>query len=288
MDTRVLEYFIMVAEEKNFTKASKILHVTQPTMSRQINSLEEDLGVKLFIRNQHNLKLTSEGIIFLRRAKEIISLTEKAKDDVNNNENMSGTISIGCCELRSFESLAKVIHDFRLKYPNVKFYIHSGDNDDINQWLDQGLIDIGLFLEPVSTGKYDFIRMKKKEEWGILVSDQSKFFNYESIKPGDLVGKPVITILDRVVQSKLADWSGKYANQMRNWARYNLIYNAAMLAQNNNGVIICLKLNQNFDHLKFIPLIPYLRLSSIIAWQDQKQQSKTIRTFITFIKNSNL
>lgn len=280
MDIRVLNYFLVTAGEKNITKAAELLHLTQPTLSRQLKSLEAELGVDLFIRAHHRIELTSDGILFQQRARDIVHLASKAQDELTQNQEVAGEISIGCSELQSMEELATIMGSFQKSHPLVNFALHSGNNNDIKTWIEQGVIDMGLLIEPVDSGQYESIKLHQAEEWGVLVHEESAFSKHSAIRPGDLVGTQVITILDTTVRQKLAEWSGEYAAQMVNWARYNLIYNAAMLAQQNQGVVLCLKLNQQFNNLKFIPLEPQLTLHSIIAWHGNRPRSKAVAAFI--------
>lgn len=165
MELRVLKYFLAVAREENFTKAAQQLHVTQPTLSRQIADLEEELGVKLFIRSNHNIILTEDGLLLKQRAQEILSLTDKTKRDFIQKEKMlAGTISIGSGEYRSTEYLAKIIAEFRKLYPKVSYEIYSGNTLNIRDYIERGLLDIGLISETVDMHKYHFITMPNKEE----------------------------------------------------------------------------------------------------------------------------
>lgn len=282
MDIRVLNYFLITAREENITRAAALLHMTQPTLSRQLKGLETELNVALFKRSNHSIYLTREGLLFRQRAQDMVSILERARDELQENSELAGTISVGCGELHSMAELAQLMDDFQKQHPQVKFNLRSGNNQDIKGWVEQGVLDMGLLIEPVDIGKYDFVRMESQEEWGILAHEDSQFADYSAIRPGDLVGTRVITISDRVVQNELGNWSGKYAAQMQNKARYNLLYNAAMLAQQNNGVVICLKLNQRFAHLKYIPLEPKLTLNSVLAWRGQQPHSEAAKAFIAF------
>ncbi|WP_125583883.1 LysR family transcriptional regulator [Levilactobacillus cerevisiae] len=288
MDVRVLNYFLMTAREENVTRAAALLHLTQPTLSRQLKGLEEELGVELFRRSNHSIYLTREGLLFRQRAQDMVNMLERAREELQQTEELAGTIAIGCSELQSMEEVADLIDRFQQAHPKVKFALHSGNNEDIKGWIEQGSIDLGLLIEPVEIGKYDFVRMTAKEEWGVLAHEDSKFASYEAIRPGDLVGTPVITILDKVVQNELANWSGEYAAKMGNKARYNLVYNAAMLAQRNHGVVICLKLNQHFDHLVYVPLVPKLTLNSVLAWRGQQPHSQVTAAFIRFVREEKM
>lgn len=284
MDIRVLDYFLMVAREENITKAAQILHVTQPTLSRQLKQLEAELEVSLFKRSNHHIELTEEGLLFRRRAQEIVDLSNRSKNELKQSDELIGEIEIGCGELQSMEELSEWITAFQNEHTYAKFILNSGNNNNIKTWLDQGLIDIGLLVEPVELSKYEVIRMKQKENWGILVHNDSQFYHYDKIQPGDLVGTQVITISDRVVQQELARWSGKYAKDMQWNIRYNLSYNAAIMAKANKGIVIALNLNHHYDDLKFIPLEPPLTLNSVLAWHQDKPNSRITEAFINFVK----
>lgn len=150
MELRVLKYFLMVAREENITKAAQLLHVTQPTLSRQLMQLEEELGVQLFHRGKHNVTLTEDGMLLRRRAQELVFLSEKTKMELQHKEEMpTGEIAIGCGETKSMAALSEKMVSFRQKYPLVQFSIYSAIADDIKERLEKGLLDMGLLVEPV-------------------------------------------------------------------------------------------------------------------------------------------
>lgn len=166
MEIRILKYFLMAAREENITKAASLLHITQPTLSRQLMQLEEELGVTLFTRSNHRIILTDDGMLLKRRAQELVSLAEKTKMEFLHDENtLAGEIAIGCGETRSMNRLAELMADFRSRYPLVRFEIYSGNVDNIKERMERGLLDLGLFVEPVDVGKYEFLRMPVKETW---------------------------------------------------------------------------------------------------------------------------
>lgn len=285
MELRVLEYFLMVAREENITKAAKQLHISQPTLSRQILALEEELGVKLFERSKYSVYLTTEGMLFRRRAQEIVNLSEKAKQEISQSDDtLSGEVSIGCGEFLSVDELTRIIAKFRTLYPYVSFHLHSSHNIDIQSKLEQGLLDLGLLMEPVDVTKYQFIRMKKKEQWGILAKSDSSFAAKENIKPGELVGTPVITIPDEMVHNELVSWSGDYAKYMEMGMTYNLLYNATIACKNTGMPVVCIKLDCEYPDLKFIPFEPELTLSTILVWKEHQIKSRAVTTFIEFLK----
>lgn len=285
MELRVLRYLLVVAREENITRAAEILHISQPTLSRQLMQLEEELGVKLFKRGKYNVYLTSEGALFRRRAQEIVNLADKAKHEMRQEDEMlSGTISIGCGELRSMEELSEIIEAFQEKYPLVKFEIHSAYNMDVKERIEQGLLDMGLMVEPIEISKYGFVRMGTKERWGALVHKDSPLADKTEIHPRDLVNIPVISCRNEATQNELFSWFGDYAKDINIQATYNLLYNAVILQKKKRGVLLGLDLEARYEGLKFIPLSPKVEFSSVLAWKDRQAYSKTAEVFIRFVK----
>lgn len=285
MDIRVLNYFLMAAREENITRAAQLLHITQPTLSRQLQQLEQELDAKLFRRSNHNIYLTNEGMLFRRRAQELVDLAEKARKELAQSEDvLTGEVSIGCGELRSMEELSEIMDAFRRRHPQVKFHLHSGYNDDIKEWIEQGTLDMGLLVEPVDIGKYEFVRMRKKEEWGLLVRTDSPLSGQAAVHPGDLAGVPLVTTRDRAIHRELASWSGDYAKEVTPLVTYNLLYNAAEAVRQGMGAAVCIRLSCTYDGLVFIPLRPTLVLSSVLAWKERQTFSSTVSAFIQFAK----
>lgn len=285
MELRVLNYFLAIAREENFTKAAQQLHVTQPTLSRQIADLEKELGVKLFVRSNHSIILTDDGIILKRRAQEILSLADKTKRDfLQKEEGLSGTISIGSGEFRSTQYLAKIIAAFREKYPRVSYEIYSGNAGNIRDYIERGFLDIGLMSEPIDIRKYNFITMPIKEQWGVFVKKDSPLFAKDKVRPEDLAGMSLVTATGDFNQSRIGKWLGDYRNQVEIAATANLPYNEAVLAGENIGVMLSLKLNCNYQGLRFIPLEPLLNVSTALGWKKDQIFSATSSAFIDFAK----
>lgn len=283
MELRVLNYFLAVAREENFTKAAGQLHLTQPTLSRQIADLEQELGVKLFVRSNHNIILTEDGMILKRRAQEILALADKTKRDfLQKDENLEGIISIGSGEFLSTRCLTDCIADFRKKYPLVRYEFYSGNAGNIHERMERGLLDIGLMSEPIDIRKYEFISMPVKEEWGALVQEDSPLIDKEFITPQDLVSIPLILPLGDFAQSNIGKWFGEYATQIDIIAKGNLLYNEAMMAQSNIGAVIGIKLNCYYNGLRFIPLKPALKIDTALAWKKEQIFSAATTAFIEF------
>ena len=283
MELRVLHYFLAVAREENFTKAANMLHVTQPTLSRQIADLEQELGVKLFVRRNHNIILTEDGMILKRRAQEILSLADKTKRDfLQKDEALSGTIYIGSGEFRSTEYLAKIIAEFRRKYPNVNYEIYSGNANNIRDYIERGFLDIGLMSEPVDMRKYNFVNMPVKEQWGVFVPSGSELSEREYVRPEDLAGMSVVTATGDFNQSRIGKWLGDYKERVNIAATANLPYNEAVLAKENIGVMLSINLNCTYNDLRFILLQPVLEISTVLGWKKEQIFSATTSAFIDF------
>ena len=285
MELRVLNYFLAIAREENFTKAAQQLHITQPTLSRQIAQLEEELGVDLFVRSNHNIILTEDGMILKRRAQEILSLADKTKRDfLHKDENLEGVISIGSGEFLSTRCLTDCIAQFRRKHPLVRYEFYSGNAGNIRDQIERGLLDIGLMSEPIDIRKYEFISMPIKEEWGAFVREDSPLIDKDFIAPQDLVDIPLILPLGDFAESHIGKWFGEYISQIDVIAKGNLLYNEAMMAQSNIGAVIGIRLKSNYDRLRFIPLNPSLKIDTALAWKKEQIFSAATTAFIEFSK----
>lgn len=287
MELRVLRYFLMAAREENITKAANLLHITQPTLSRQLMQLEEELGVKLFHRGKYHIVLTDEGMLLRRRAQEMIELEEKTKREFSKDgAQLAGEIAIGCGETRNMTFLSKKMAEFRRLHPLVHYDIYSATADDIKERMEKGILDIALLMEPVDIGKYEFVRMPQREQWGALVCADSPLADKETLSPDDLTGQPIIIAKRESVQNELANWFGDTYDKMEIAATYNLILNAANMVRNGVGAALCFQLDNRYDDLRFIPLRPRLETGAVLAWKKNQTFSETSSQFIQFIKNS--
>lgn len=287
MELRVLKYFLMAAREENITKAANLLHITQPTLSRQLMQLEEELGVKLFHRGKYHIVLTDEGMLLRRRAQEMIELEEKTKREFSKDEaQLAGEIAIGCGETRNMTFLSKKMAEFRRLHPLVHYDIYSATADDIKERMEKGILDIALLMEPVDIGKYEFVRMPQREHWGALVCADSPLADKETLSPDDLAGQPIIIAKRESVQNELANWFGDTYDKMEIAATYNLILNAANMVRNGVGAALCFQMDNRYGDPRFIPLRPRLETGAVLAWKKNQTFSETSSQFIQFIKNS--
>ena len=269
MELRVLKYFLMVSREENITKAAKLLHITQPTLSRQLMQLEEELGVKLFERSNHNIILTDEGLLLKRRAQEIVSLEEKARKELSFEKNICGEIEIGSGEFKSFSFFADILSAFGKQNPNVNFKLYSGNADNIKEMLENGILDIGLLSDPVDISKYEFIRLPQKEVWGIFVHTDFEISRKSYVTPEDLIGLPLILPQRQIVRDELKNWFGDLYGSVKIFAIYDLLYNAAVMARKKMGVVLSISLENKFDNLKFIHFAPALEFGFCFGLEEK-------------------
>ena len=287
MELRILKYFLMVAREENITRAANLLHVTQPTLSRQLMQLEDELGVKLFYRTSHRITLTDEGMLFKRRAQEILELTERTEREVSRREgSLMGEIAIGCGETRNMAAVAEVMAAFRQKYPLVRFNVYTAIADDVKERIENGLLDIGLLVEPVDISKYEFIRLPQKEEWGVLVRADSPLAAKQAVRPQDLAGVPLIMVKRELTQNEMSNWFGDYANNMEIAAVYTLILNAALMVRSGVGAALCFDMgNLYYDDLRFVPFTPALKTGAVLAWKKSQRMTPAVEEFIKDIRS---
>lgn len=284
MELRVLKYFLAVAREENITRAATLLHLTQPTLSRQLMQLEEELGVQLFHRSRYHIVLTDEGMLLRRRAQELVDLAEKTAREFQKDPELRGEISIGSGDLEGMYVLAELLASFQKLHPQVTYQIYSGNADHTKERIEGGTLDLGLLLEPVDISKYDFIRMPVKEQWGVLVHEHTPLARKEAVTPEDLAGIPLILTQRGLIQQEMERWFGPYAQQLQVNATGNLPYNMALLAGAHIGVYLTLKLHCTYEGLRFIPLYPPLESSTVLAWKKTETFPAIVTALLEHIK----
>ncbi len=286
-ELRVLKYFLAVAREENITRAAALLHLTQPTLSRQLMQLEEELGVQLFHRSRYHIVLTDEGMLLRRRAQELVDLAEKTEREFACRETeLMGEISIGAGETRSMSFLSRAMVSFRTLYPKVTFRIFSANADDVKERLDMGILDMGLLTEPVDVGKYAFCRMREKDLWGVLVRADSPLAAMEAVTPQDLEDVPLLISGREIVQRELASWFGERWEKLQIAATFNLVLNAANMVRCGVGTALCFDLNTAFDDLRFLPLSPRMETGTVLVWKKDQILTPAVEAFHQHIKNA--
>ncbi len=284
MELRVLRYFLTVAKEQSFTKAAEQLHITQPTLSRQLAALEEELGTDLFVRSGRSITLTDEGILLKRRALELIDLEERIIDEIKGTEEViEGKVTVGCGEFAAVEILAQICERYREKYPLVQIAIHTATADEVQDMMNKGLVDIGMFLEPVSTEELDYIRIKDSDHWVVGMRPDDPLAEKEYIEKKDIIDKPLILPERLGVQSELANWFGKEFNKLQIAFVSNLGTNAAVMAARGLAYPVSIGGAGKYwreDLIVQRRLMPEITSNTVIAWRRNIPYSQAVKKFI--------
>ena len=284
MELRTLRYFLAAAQEENMTRASEILHVTQPTLSRQIMDLERELGVTLILRGKNGLTLTDDGRFFRQRAQEIVELTDRLEKDIaGQKKDISGMVVIGASEVGGSQTLAKLIKEFSEKYPAVQFTLYNETVDNIKERLDKGLVDIGLLLEPADVTKYDYVRLDRQDTWGLLMRDDHPLADKESLTVEDVASCPLLLPLRENIRAEILHWLGREENELRIPLFFTLLSNAALMVAEGLGCAFCMDgalAIRSDPILRFIPLEPRHMTHSVLVWKKNKLFSPAASLFI--------
>lgn len=289
MELRTLKYFLAVAQEEGVNRAAEAVHVTQPTLSRQLLQLEDELGTKLFVRGPKKITLTDDGILFRRRAEEILSLVEKAGREIGGGgQSVEGKISFGCGELSAVEDLARLIKRFCEKFPLVTYDILTASADLTKEQLEKGLLDIGVLLEPVDMEKFEFRRMPRRERWIALMRPDDALAGNRAVTPEDLRTAPLILPRRANVRNEIASWFGDSFSAARILFEINLSTNGALMVREGLGRAVVIEGSLPFlntSDLVALPLSPALTSTSVFAWKRGAPFSPAVRKFIGEIKS---
>ena len=288
MELRVLRYFLAVAREESISRAAQAVHVTQPTLSRQMMELEEELGKTLFLRGKRKISLTEEGLFLRKRAQEIIALVEKTESAFSKpEEHISGDVYIGCGETEAMRILARAARKLQRIHPDVTYHLFSGQGEDVRERLDEGLVDFGVFIEPVDLSKYDFIKLPTSDIWGVLMRRDSPLASRTTVTPSDLRNLPLIFSNQPMVKNEISGWMGEGVEHLNIVTTYNLLFNAALMVEEGMGYALGLdgiiSVSEN-SPLCFRPLEPRLEVGLDIAWKKHQIFSKAAATFLEFLQ----
>lgn len=285
MELRVLKYFLAVTREENISNAAEHLHLTQPTLSRQLKELEDEFGKQLFIRGSRKITLTEDGMLLRKRAEEIIELAEKTIEEItNSNENISGNIVIGCGELDDNRLIFRTIKQLQLQYPNIHININSGDRNDILDKLDKGLYDFAILMHEIDKVKYKYIELPSNVSWGIICRKDSPLSSKENLDLDDLKDLPLIVsrqMLEDVEENKFKDYNII--------ATYNLAFNASLMVDEKIGYALTIDKLVNTSessNLCFIPLNQEITHKIYIIWKKYQVFSKAAEKFLEQINVS--
>lgn len=270
MEIRVLRYFLEVAREENITKAAAHLHISQPTLSRQLKDLEEELGKKLFVRSNYSVHLTEEGMLLRKRAEDILDMVDKTAEEFRSLDEVNGgDIHIGCAESDGIKYFLRTVLRLKEKYPRIRYHFYSSGTDSVNDRLERGLLDMAIIVQPVDLSKYNYLKMPVDNTWGVLMRKDSPLAGKETIRKEDLQNVPVISSR-QAMQDVLLDWFGEEKDKLNIVATYDLLFNASVMVREGMGCAL------GFDKLIytgpdsalcFRPLEPQLVSPMYIIWK---------------------
>lgn len=284
MELRVLQYFLAVTREQSISGAAEALHLSQPTLSRQLKEMEEELGKQLIIRGNRRITLTDEGIILRKRAEEIMELVRKTENEITlSNDYIAGDITVGAGETNGVRFLTKTARALQEDFPDVHFHIISGDSASVLENLDRGLIDFGLVFGDVDTSKYHTLEVPYKDTWGVLMRYDADLAVKEFISSEDLHDKPLILSRQRSSKSSLIKWLGKNYDELNIVGTYNLLFNGSLMVKDGMGYALCfdkiINITEN-SSLCFRPLMPGLSESMHIIWKKYQIFPKAVEKFL--------
>ena len=288
MELRVLKYFLGVARTGSITAAAHSMHVTQPTLSRQLQDLEYELGRKLFVRGSHHVTLTKDGMLLRQRAEEIMEIVDQTESEFYaNSRSVSGDIYIGCGESEAVSLLAEIISTFRSDHPQVRFHLHSGNAEDVMERLDRGTLDFGILIQPVDISRYESIPLPVKDTWGLVLRKDHPLAKKKSVRPADFADLPVLLpkrlLRNEKLTGPIGEWFGEWSDSVKVAGTFNLIFNAALLVREGVGCALGLDklINRTSQSdLCFRPLNPKLEVELDIVWKKSRIFSEAAEKFL--------
>lgn len=290
MNIRVLRYFLVICQEKNITRAAQRLHISQPSLSKQVKDLEDELGITLFIRGHRKITLTEEGYFLRDRAQEIIDLTDDTVVTLEKAKIISGTLRIGAGQSPTLYPIMKILNKILLKYPDVKVELVDANADTVERRINQGTLDFGIVMGDRFLDEFDSLILKARNEFVVVFNNDLPIAKKGLIKPQDLVEYPLILSSQTHVEGKFKNWFGKYYPKIKIMANSNLSYNASMLAQAGHMVAITYRdmIDINRANLVQRPLSPTISDRNTIIWKKDIRQSNLGRLFLEEVQKNNV
>lgn len=287
METRVLKYFLEVAKRNNITQAAEHLHITQPTLSRQIIELEKELGVQLFDREKRQMHLNKAGALFQQRATTILAILDQTTSELaNTKDQLSGTINLGVVESAVANFMMTAVADFQDRYPDVRFNIFDGDGDTLRGRLDQGLCDLIALIQPVEAAKYNYFDLPVREQWGVIMRRDDRLAKRKAIMAHDLYQLPLIIGRRNMVRDDIIDGLHLDPTKLDWKIQINLPENTRQLLLTGKYYHLGIKgvYEQYHDErLAFVPFSPKRTTGHLLAWRKNLQLTPAVEKFIQFV-----
>lgn len=289
MDLKVFEYFLTIVEEGSMNKAAKVLHITQPTLSRQIAQLESELHVLLFERQAKSLYLTREGLLFARRAREMIELEEKTLQEIHTlDEDLQGELVIGSGELAATSELLKLAAQFQKQHPKIQITVLTGNADQTREMIENGLIDFGLFLKPIHLKGVKSASWPTRERFCVVVPKEHPLALKQRISPQDLVQEPLIFPYRKEPGDMVEKWLGKPKKELNISGYSSLSTNGSLMTLQGLGLLLSIEGAPAHFHPDLVirPLEPPLETSVVLAWKERFPQPPLQANFLAFLKEN--
>ena len=279
MDIRILHYFVTIAQEKNITRAAERLLITQPTLSRQLKELEEELGVSLFHRANREMTLTEDGQYLYNRAQEILQLVSKTEENLTRKDEIGGDLYIGTAETASFDLIADACRSLLEIYPQIRLNFYDDNADSLYEKLDKGTLDFALVFTHTVPAKYKMIQLPRKDRWGVLVPKNHPLTNLEQVTVEEIVSYPlIVSNQSDIDKSAFANYDYKVV------ATYNLLYTAGRLVRAGLGIALCLDGIVDHPELVFLPCTNQGDEGYYLIWKDRHDQTATEKAFLEEIE----
>ncbi|MDO4976977.1 MAG: LysR family transcriptional regulator [Eubacteriales bacterium] len=270
MDIKTLRYFLAVAREENMTRAAELIHVTQPTLSKQLKGLEEELGKQLFIRHAFHIELTEEGQLLRKRAEDLVTMADKITNEFAAMDDVTGgDIYFGLAESYQIRLLAREIRHFKTMYPNLRYHITSGGTEQVLERLDKGILDFAILVETPDYKKYNVLEFPETDKWGIICPKNHPLAQKESIHVEDLIGLPLFCS-EQSWNANIPRWAGNKMNELHLEGSFQLAYNGGIFASEGLGVLLAFDkiIDTSLDSdLTFRPLTPTLENKMYLVWK---------------------
>ncbi len=288
MELRTMRYFLAVAREENMTRAAELLHVTQPTLSKQLKSLEDELGKKLFTRYSFSIQLTEEGILLRKRAEDLVKMADKITTEfLTLDDVLGGDIYFGLAESYQIQHLASVIKQFKNTFPDMHYHITSGDTEQVTEKLDKGVIDFAVLAEEPNTAKYHFLPFPEADLWGVIMPINDPLAQKQAICADDLIGLPLFCS-EQGWNHDIPKWCKNKIEKLHLEGSFQLSYNGSLFVKEGLGYLL------TFQHLIdtspgsgliFRPLTPILETKIYLIWKKYQIFTPIAERLLEYLKN---
>lgn len=291
MELKTMRYFLAVAREENMTRAAELLHVTQPTLSKQLKSLEDELGKKLFTRHSFSIQLTEEGILLRKRAEDLLKMADKITAEfLTLDDVLGGDVYFGLAESYQIRYLATAIKKFKDAYPGLHYHITSGDTEQVTEKLDKGILDFAVLAQKPNTAKYNYIVFPEADLWGVVMPADCPLAKKDAICVDDLAGLPLFCS-EQGWNNDIAGWSGSSMNKLHLEGSFRLSYNGSLFVKEGLGCLLTFKhlIDTNPESgLVFRPLTPVLETNIYLIWKKYQAFTPIAERLLENLKNSFL